>query len=81
MRVRSMNINRIRYGTDEGKLSGEVEFENPSSKISIRLSDRECQQMLELVAASLISSAKETAALVIEDIQRPQAQIEGTLDA
>lgn len=74
-----LEIERKRWSLDEGKLLGEIQFENQYSKVSVKLNEDQAYQMLEIVSAALVTAAQETATLLVSDIQRPQAEIEGEI--
>ncbi len=75
MRLRELTITRKQWGLDEGKLLGEIAFENQYSKVSVKLNEDQAYRILEVVQDALVVSAHETAALLVADLQRPQAQI------
>ena len=77
MKLNSLLISRCQYGIDKDKLFGEIEFENQYSKMSFKLTEDQAYKLLEIVAESMVISAQETAKMMIVDLMRPTAEIEG----
>jgi hypothetical protein len=77
MRLIKLNIERQQWGIDKGKLFGEITFENQNAKVSCKLTEDQAYKMLEVMAESVVTSAHETAAILLSDLSRPVAQIEG----
>lgn len=77
MKLNRLNIERVRWGKDEGKLMGEIEIDGQYAKVSIKLNEEKAFQMLDLVADALVEQAHENAKILRSDFLRPEAQIEG----
>lgn len=77
MKLNSIRISRTQYGLDKDKLLGEIEFENQYSKMSVKLTEDQAYKLLEIIAESMVINAQETAKMMIVDLMRPTAEIEG----
>lgn len=77
MKFDRINIERQKWGIDKDKIIGEIAFENQYSKVSVKLNEEQALKMLDIVAEALVTSAHETAKMLITDIGRPKAEIEG----
>lgn len=77
MRLTRLKIERELWGNDKGKLVGEIAFENQDAKVTVILDEDKCYKMLEIVAENVVSNARETANLLVSQMSRPQAEIEG----
>jgi acyl-CoA reductase-like NAD-dependent aldehyde dehydrogenase len=77
MKFDSLTITRTRYGIDKDKLLGEISFENQYSKVSVKLSEEKAYKMLEIIADNMVEQAHEVGKLLVQDLRRPIAEIEG----
>jgi hypothetical protein len=77
MKLKKVTIERVEWGIDKGKLLGEISFENQYSKVSAKLNEDQAYKILEIVSDALVFHAQETSKLMIEDLKRPVAEIEG----
>lgn len=58
MELESLNITRVAWGDNAGKLDGNIMFKNPKGKVQIILSDSAAQRILEICAEGLVETAK-----------------------
>jgi hypothetical protein len=77
LRLNMLRIERQQWGADKDKLFGEIAFENQYSKVSVKLTEDQAYKLLAIVAGAVVENAQETSRLLVSDLQRPQAEIEG----
>lgn len=77
MKLNFLKIERQKYGIDKDKLLGEIEFENQYSKVSCKLTEDQAYKLLDIVAEAMVVNAQDTAKMLVADLRRPQATIEG----
>lgn len=77
MKLNLLRIERQLYGIDKDKMLGTIEFENQYSKVSVKLTEDQAYKLLDIVADAMVVNAHETAKLLVTDLRRPQAEIEG----
>ncbi len=77
LKLNKLTIERMQWGIDKDKLLGEISFENQYSKVSAKLNEEQAYRILEIVSEALVVHAQETAKLLVADLRRPQAEIEG----
>jgi len=61
MILQHLNLNRIEYGVDKGKLSGHVKFLGEHGSIEVRVSHEQATRFLEIFADALVETSKELA--------------------
>ncbi len=79
MRLDTLRIERQKYGLDKDKMFGEISFENQYSKVSVKLTEDQAWKLLAIVADSIVENAQESSKMLVSDLQRPQAEIEGEI--
>lgn len=81
MKLNTLYITRTNYGSDAGKLSGEIAFIGEVGKVNLVLSDEHCRRMLEICAEAIVASTKEVAEeLTREALTIDQPKLEEKLD-
>lgn len=61
MTLESLQIQRMTYGANKGKMEGAIKFENPQGNVQIMLDDETCHRILVLCADGLVTTAKAVA--------------------
>lgn len=79
MKLNNLTIRRQDWGIDKDKLLGEISFENQYSKVTCKLTEDQAYKLLGIVADAVVENAHETAKLLVTDLRRPQAEIEGEI--
>jgi hypothetical protein len=79
MKLNSLRIERQQYGIDKDKLLGTIEFENQYSKVTCKLTEDQAYKLLDIVSDAMVVNAQETAKMLVTDLRRPQAEIEGEI--
>ncbi len=79
MKLNTLRIERQQYGIDKDKMFGTIEFENQCFKMSVKLTEDQAYKLLDIVAESMVEYAHDTAKMLVVDLRRPQASIEGEI--
>lgn len=58
---RKLEIEKIRYGDDEGKLKGTLEVDGRTARIEVKLTDAAAKKILQCAAADIAAAASEQA--------------------
>jgi len=66
--MKQIYLTREEWGADKGKLVGSVTFSGPAGEVKIRVNNDKAVEIMKLLADSLVECAKETAALMREDL-------------
>ncbi len=61
MQFNKLEIERDRWGSDKGKLKGSVYFSNEAGCISLKLNQSHIDKIFDIVADSMIETAKDAA--------------------
>lgn len=61
MLLTELRIARQRFGEQRGKVIGKIEFEGKAGSIALNLSSDQCEQIFDVVAGALETTAKEAA--------------------
>lgn len=61
MNLRKLQIERQRWGKDEGKCTGKIEFENETGAVSVFLSPAKCDELFKIIADGIEETAKQCA--------------------
>ena len=63
MKLKSMYMSRKEYGKDEGKLTGNVVFDNDNiGEVKLILTEENCRDILDIMKGVLARTAQETCA-------------------
>lgn len=61
MILKSLTIERVRWGNNEGKLEGSILFVSPSEEVKIALNDEISNKLLAIVADGVVEASREIA--------------------
>ena len=67
MKLKSIYLSRQNYGTDEGKLTGTIEYDNFQATVALVLSEEQAARIVNLVAEDSLRYAQELAGILIND--------------
>jgi len=76
LKLKNLIITSGDYGINKGKLIGSIKVEGEYTETTFKLTEDQTYKIIELVAEQVIVSAQQTASILMEALQRPQAQIE-----
>lgn len=68
MRLTSLHVARVEYGSDKGELHGRVKFTGDVGNIEINLDARLSARIVTICAEAIVEASQATAALMAEDV-------------
>jgi hypothetical protein len=61
LRLSSLTIRAIGWGTDKGKFRGEIEYVGEKGRVAVTISHSDWERLLPVVADAIVASSREVA--------------------
>ena len=80
MKLKRIYFDRITYGTNEGKMAGEVTFDSPNGEIKLTLKEESQYKIFAVLAEELTEQTRECATVLMQNILDATAQEKSLLE-
>lgn len=77
MNLVKLEIERIKYGENEGQFTGFIKFDNELGEVAISLTEKRCEDLFRVCADGIVETAKEAATELTCTVIEHQKKLSG----